>query len=833
MDPAKLQQAEELFHRLAGVPVDRRRETLDEQCRGDGELRSFVMQLLANDDGAMGDFLGTPAVDGVLPQRVGVGPMPKRVGRYTLVRVLGEGGMGTVYEATQERPHRTVALKLIRPGYASRPVVRRFQFETEVLGRLQHPGIACIYDAGVDEVEFADGVTARQPFFAMELIRGQTLTAYADQNRLTTKRRLELFLTICDAVHHSHQKGIIHRDLKPANILVNQEGIPKILDFGVARLTDSDLQSISLHSGPGQLIGTLQYMSPEQVSGSRSELDTRSDIYSLGVILQELLTGKLPYDFRDRSIAEAARIIRDEEPARLGSLHPDFRGDLETIVSKALEKEKSRRYPSASDLAADVRRYLNDEPISARPATTLYHLRKFARRNRGLVVMGAAAIVILLVGVVVSSALAVGQHRALRESERQRRIAEAVNAFLNDDLLAQANPESEPDRSITLREIIDRASQSIGGRFGGEPRVEAAIRTTLCETYRGLGEFDEAARHARRIVELYEAERSPAQPGLLRAHNRLALLEQSQGNSQTAEQRLRAALDVAFKHLGEEDLTTLLLMNSLALVLTERQILPEAADLLTRVVDLRTRLVGEEDRHTMNAINNLARVYVYMERFDEAEKLHLKEIDLCRRVMGPEHPDTLLSLNNLATLYNNRRDFSKAEPLTREVLEIRERVLGPDHPRTLESMDTLGALLIGQRRFEDAEPVVKHAVARSEAAHGPEHPATLQARQRLASMYLMSERMNEAEPVIVSLLEARRRVDGENHYKVGVVSFMLCRVDEKKSRLEEALLHCKQSHAILEPLWGSDDSFVRKAASMLCDIATRLERPEDIQAWCE
>jgi serine/threonine protein kinase len=304
--------------------------------------------------------------------------------------------MGAVYEAEQEFPHRTVALKVIRAGYATGEMLRRFENEAQALGRLQHPGIAQIYDAGTAETPFG-----RQPYFAMELVHGQSLLAYCDTHRLNLRQRLELMAKICDAVQHAHQRALIHRDLKPANILVDESGQPHILDFGVARLTDSDAHA-TRQTDIGQIVGTLAYMSPEQVLGDPAEIDTRSDVYALGMILYELLAGKRPYAI-GRQLTEAVRTIREEEPTALRSVNRTYRGDVDTIVGKALEKDKTRRYASAAELAADLRRHLRDEPITARPPSASYLLRKFARRNKALVMGVAAVFVVLVLGVVAST----------------------------------------------------------------------------------------------------------------------------------------------------------------------------------------------------------------------------------------------------------------------------------------------------------------------------------------------------------------------------------------------------------------------------------------------
>jgi serine/threonine protein kinase len=362
------------------------------------------------------------------------------IGRYRIIRLLGEGGMGVVYQAEQEQPRRVVALKVIRPGFATAETLRRFQHESEALGRLQHPGIAQIHDAGTADTGFGP-----QPYFAMELVRGFALREYAEEKPLDTRQRLELMAKICDAVEQAHQRGVIHRDLKPGNILVDETGQPKILDFGVARVADSEAR-LTTHTDIGQLIGTLAYMSPEQVTGDPLAVDTRSDVYALGVILYELLAGRLPHAVDRKPLAEAVHVIQEDEAARLSSIDRAYRGDVDTIVAKALEKDKARRYGSAAALAGDIRRYLADEPITARRPSASYQLRKFARRHKPLVAGTVAVFVVLVAGVVASTWEAVRARTAEQKAASEAATAEAINDFLQNDLLGQAsaNNQSSP-----------------------------------------------------------------------------------------------------------------------------------------------------------------------------------------------------------------------------------------------------------------------------------------------------------------------------------------------------------------------------------------------------
>jgi len=419
-----------LFDQAVDLPPAEQQSLLDAACVDDAGLRAEVERLLANDARAAPAFLKSPLIRCTTEPLAGAAPghpvirpvLPSHLGRYRLIRLLGEGGMGTVYEAEQDSPRRTVALKVVRSGLASAAVLKRFGHESEILGRLHHAGIAQVYEAGL-----ADG----QPFFAMEFIRGVPLDEYARLHARTVPECLELFARVCDAVEHAHDQGVIHRDLKPANILVEETGQPKVLDFGVARATDADLLTGVGLTKTGQMIGTLSYMSPEQVAGNPDAIDHRADVYALGVILFELVAGQLPYRLENRSLAETARLILEDDLPRLGTLNPELRGDVETIVAKALEKDRTRRYASAADLAADLRRWLAHEPILARPPSALYHLSKFARRHRALVGGMLATVLALILGLVGTILFAVA------EAEQRGHAEQNALAAINEKREAQ------------------------------------------------------------------------------------------------------------------------------------------------------------------------------------------------------------------------------------------------------------------------------------------------------------------------------------------------------------------------------------------------------------
>ena len=468
-DRDRYQRVRSIFHVVYDLPADRRAAYLDEQCDGDAELRAEVLALLDAESDAVRIGLDQPIGevarlyeihDATAPRpdagaAIASTGLPSHIGRFRIVRRIGEGGMGVVFEAEQDNPRRTVALKVIRTGLASDSVVRRFRHESEVLGRLQHIGIADIYEAGV-----AETALGHQPYFAMQLIHGRSLIDFAKEHRLDTRARLDLIARVCDAVGYAHQRGIIHRDLKPANILVDASGQPKVLDFGVARVTDGELTIATMQTATGQMVGTLPYMSPEQLSGKSDDVDTRSDVYSLGVSLYELLAEKLPYRVTDCTLPEAARIIAQVEPKHLSTIDRRFRGDVDTIVLKALQKDREQRYQSVAEFAADIRRYLVDEPVQARPPSAMYQLRKFARRNKGLVggVMGVfIALVVGLAGVLWFAAQESRQRAsAERATNDARRLAYRVSVNAAADAIDENNLP-------TARRLLDEAPRELRG----------------------------------------------------------------------------------------------------------------------------------------------------------------------------------------------------------------------------------------------------------------------------------------------------------------------------------------------------------------------------------
>jgi tetratricopeptide (TPR) repeat protein/predicted Ser/Thr protein kinase len=792
---------------------------------------------------------------------------PDHLGDYRILGVLGQGGMGKVYLAEQQSPKRTVALKVIRPGWATPALLRRFEHEAEVLGRLQHPGIAQVYEAGVH-----DDRGERVPFFAMECVRGRSLVEFAEQERLGIPERLELFAQVCDAVQHAHTKGVIHRDLKPGNIIVPDDGRPRVLDFGVARVTDADVNSRTMCTVAGELVGTVPYMSPEQIAGDAAELDTRSDVYALGVVLYELLTGKLPHDVRHSSIAHAARVIGEQEPARLSSVNRLFRGDIETIVGKALEKDRDRRYQSACDLAEDIRRFLRDEPIMARPPSAGYQLRKFARRNKPVVAGAAAVVISLVLGVLGTSWQAVA---ATSQSERAQR--EAANATASMQILVgmleAANPEERVGREPTVRETLDATAASIDQLAHGNAVVEATVRNTIGTVYQSLGQFETAEAMLREAARLFELADGPRAPTTLTARRNLggalidlgrlddaealitetsaiaeadlgpdapetiasigdlARIHEERGELEPAEAALRRALDRARPALGEDDPQTLTLLHNLATNLKSQGRLAEAEPMARESLQNRRRVFGEKHPQTLYSMNNLATILVRIGQPDEAEQLLRDCYRLRTEVLGPEHPSTMTAAQNLANILVTSGRLDEAEPLLQESLRVWERELGQNHPRTLVAMNSLAYLLEERGKLDEAETLYRRVVDLTAQSVGRNHPEAFGPLNNLAMLLKAKKQHDEAMALFDELLASARAVLPADHYFLGIFGGNAGECLLEAGRYPEAEQRLLEAERLLRAALGDDHPRTAKAVQRIVDLYERWGRDELASQW--
>jgi tetratricopeptide (TPR) repeat protein/predicted Ser/Thr protein kinase len=756
----------EIAQLVAAAPQPERRAILDRVCDGDRVLRSRVEMLLLKQDHLQ--TLDAPtarasAFDQTRPMGGFDATLPESIGKYAVRRILGEGGMGVVYLAEQERPRRTVALKVIRPGLITPRLLRRFEHESETLAKLQHPGIAQIFEAATHE-----SALGPQPFFAMELVDGKPLTLYAAEARLDLPQRLDLFARICDAVHHAHQKGVIHRDLKPGNILVTANGQPKVLDFGIARATDdSNAEGATLRTEAGTLVGTLSYMSPEQVSDP-SGVDVRSDVFTLGVILYELVAGRLPHALETHTLPEAVRIVAERDAPSVLSVDRTIPYDVATIVSKAMERDRARRYQSASDLAADIGRYLRDEPILARPPSRAYKVRKFVARNRALVT-GATLAVLALIGGIIGTAwqaaeatrgrtlaeergVALEKQRAI--AQREARTAKATNDFLND-MLAAASPESASNGDATVRELLDAAAEKL--KNGGvEPGVELPLRVTLSNTYRALGRPEDSLREAQRAhamsLEFYGRDAVDE----LEARRTLAITLAETGKPDEAEALVRDVLAVYEKDVAKFEVEYAEARAELGRYTLERGKTDEAIELLGAALPDLRRARGESHRNVQTAAHNYAVALQMGGKWTEAEQAIRESLVICEKQFGAEHLATAYEMNTLGNILQRLGRNEEALEVHSRTLAMRRKRLEPDHPSVLTSMANRAACLVALQRYDEAIASLQETLEIQRSKLGPSHAKTLTAMNNLAFALEDTGKLDDAEKLMREIVAAQR-----------------------------------------------------------------------------
>ncbi len=807
------------------LPVDERAAFLDAAC-DDGRRRGEVEALLAADDSsdAVNALLdaGPDASWLALNARLGGSVAGVRIGDYELRRVLAHGGMGTVYEAEQQQPRRTVALKMLRLGMSA-SAARRFQVEAEILGQLRHPSIAKVFGAGF----VRDGVGERVPYFAMELVEGgQPLTTAADERGLDLRARLELFLAVCEGVQHSHEHGVIHRDLKPENILLDAAGRPRLIDFGIARLAAGGPPVTSA----GELLGTLQYMSPEQLLGAPDLVDVRSDVYALGVILHELCCGRPPHELEGLAPARAAEWLRDAGPPSARALRPELSMDLEWVIARAADPDRERRYPSAAAFTEDLRRLLRDEPVLAGAPDAAYQVRRFVRRHR-LALGAAAAVLVVLVGGLVAVGLALVRAREaearqaqalqlaeerLGQVQRESARTAATNDFFESMLLA-AEPEAQ-GRDVRVADLLDVAANGLAASFAAEPAIEASLQDTCGRLYLGLGLHESAEKHLRRALSIRRSILPADAPDTLGTLERLARVLQRQGRLDEAGDLLREVVDGRTALHGERDPDTLLAQSSLGGLLGDRGELQAAEALLRPTLALQREILGERDEATLSTTNRLADVLIIDNRPAEAEPLYRSVIETLKAAGRPDHPTALNCANGLADVLRQLGRDDEAEALLRTTLQACRRTLGPDHPRTSSTASRLARLLLYRGAVDECIALQTELLATPLRLHGPAHRDTVAAKHNLGVTLTQCGRAVEAEPLLREAAASAATIWGARHIVTGTFLDDLGRCLVTLERYDEAEPLLIEAHDMLLETMGPDHPNTRQAADDLARL---------------
>jgi len=828
---------------------------LARECGTDAELLREVRELLQ--EARAGDRrLEEPAAAALLGTQTG-GRLPEAIGEFRILGVLGSGGAGIVYEAEQQHPRRPVALKLIRSPFASDEERRRFEQEGQALAWLSHPGIAAVHATGVADAGFGP-----QPYLAMELVRGVRLDEHAQRERLSVPERLELVARVCDAVHHAHQKGVIHRDLKPSNILVDAEGQPKVLDFGVARITNSDLEATTRRTGVGEILGTLAYMSPEQVRADPSQIDQRADVYALGVIAYELVAGRRPLEVASTALPAAIQAIVNDEPTHLGTLDRRLRGEVETIVHKALAKEKERRYGSAAELAADLRRYLAHEPIQARPASRAYQLRKFAHRNRALVGGIGAVFLVLLVGAIASTVLyfekeeqrvaAVERGRELEQAltaaqtnleraleaeqlaqdEQQRATleadtAEAVTEYLVT-LFEHASPERGDARQVTALEMLDLGVERVRGQFLDRPAIRARLLNVFGQINNWLQRYERSGpllEEALTLVAQVSGEDSAEYADTL---ERLAHVRLEGGDVAEAEAMQRQVLALRARHLGTDHPLYTDALNNLANSCTTRGAYAEAEQLFQEARAKRVARHGE-GHPTVAAIDyGLATVYSYLGRTSEATASFQRALDGLRAGYGERHWRTLMAHVALADELG-RTNAEAAREHARLGYEGLRSLFGDENLMTSRALKIYATTLSDARDFEGAVAVLEEVLAGLETVEGGLFDRAVLLSLLGENLYELG-RLDEAEALYLESLELHELLGGQARDVVLTTRHNLSVLYAQVGRLEEALELELGVLAERKPALGDAHPDSVGSLNNLAAIYRLLERPADEEA---
>jgi serine/threonine protein kinase/tetratricopeptide (TPR) repeat protein len=817
-EPFKSRSEKEIFFEaLDKNTPEGRAGFLDGACGKNTALRARVEALLADhfhEDAFMEKPAAAPREEPAKTIKLDMAASPKDeavgqiIGRYKLLEKLGEGGCGAVYVAQQNEPvRRRVALKVIKLGMDTKEVIARFEAERQALAMMDHPNIAKVFDAGTTE-------TGR-PFFVMELVRGIKITDYCDQNQLNTKERLDLVIEVCHAVQHAHQKGIIHRDIKPSNIMVTlHDGVPvtKVIDFGIAKATEGRLTNETVYTQLHQFIGTPAYMSPEQAEMSGLDIDTRSDIYSLGVLLYELLAGSTPFDAKElmaSGLDAMRKIIREQEPVRPSTrfltLHGEdltttakrrstetsklihqLRGDLDWIVMKCLEKDRTRRYETANGLAFDILRHINNEPVLARPPSNLYRFQKMVRRNKLVCAAASAVAAALVIGLGLSTYLFVkekaARQRAIAAEKTQNQLRQRAEAgektaetesgksqqvarFLEEMLQGVAPSVASGRDTKMLQEILDRTAERVGKDLTNQPEVEIELRLILAKTYDELGAYNQEEEMARASLQLGRSRLGEEKLAVAHSLYQLGKAQWRLGKYDQADTNTLEALAMRRKLLGNENLAVADSLHVAAYVLIAQNKLPEAEAVIREVLAMRRKLLGNEHPDVASSLNNLANVLRGEGKLAEAETVFGEALAIRRKPPVNDQPAVARLLNNLAVVLQEQGRLAEAEPMFREALAMRMKLLGDEHPDTTASLHNLVDVLDRERKVDEAKgdlsgivALLQTTLADQRSVLGEGSPAVVETLINLADHFRAQGKQTDADKALQEAVEASHKL---------------------------------------------------------------------------
>jgi len=754
------------------------------------------------------------------------------IGNYRIIRKIGAGGMGIVYEAEQQNPRRLVALKVIKGGqFIDDSRIRLFEREAQVLARLKHPGIAAIYESG----RTSDG----QHFFAMELIRGETLKDYLEKTStgdplapVNFRQRLAIFRKIAGAVTYAHQRGVIHRDLKPANIIVLRDlesctmesglQIPgiKILDFGLARITETDLAAATIGTEIGAIQGTLPYMSPEQVRGNPDEIDIRSDVYSLGIILYEMIAGRRPYDLQHAMLHEAVRVICETQPDPLskswsGAKKPDR--DIETIVKKALEKSAARRYQSVSALSDDVSRFLTGQPILARPPTLAYQLQKLAARHKLKFGFAGSMVVLIALFAVIMSIQAEKIARERDRANLEARLSKQVSDFMKT-LFRSPDPFRGKGKEVTAREILDEGSIRVNRELKEQPELQAEILSTMAVSYYGLGSYEKAAEVAQNALDICESRLGHESAATAEVLSLLGMIKLRQGDLSAAENLMQESLAIRRKIFGPYNILVAESINDVAAVHHDKGDIEKATEGYRESLNLFRKILGNESGEVATCAGNLAIVLKNQGKYEEALPLYKEALSIRRKIHGPNHPTVGQALNNLGMLYLLVKNYTEAEALLNQALSINRQALGDEHFEVAANLKNLARVNLECGQLDRAEKYYREAIVLLEKNLGKDHPTLARVIDDFGMLLTKERKFEEAEEKLRKALSIKLLHFDKNHYEVAITNSLLgaCYSDQNMFEKAEPLL--SESYLIIKGQFGTGHNQTIEAGLYLIDL---------------